>query len=324
MAVPRDVRESLEKAGVKFDNQGNIIEDENETFIEINEDEVEEDDEVLDNSDEDEDDDNTDDSDDGDSEEDDEDDDEDEVEEEQEEEPEPKPKKRKQKAEKAEDDDLPKLTPKKAKKEESDPDEAISEIRKNLKTLIEKGEALKSNKKEDDGDDPHVLLSELRREAEEFRRMRFKAFADGVKARVNQNSYGAQFDDIINSAQWEEFLSKKAYGSKIGDLYRAAIQSQDTDSVVFFFDDFASKYLTRPSKEDKSVTKQDDLDDLAVPDKTKTSGKPKKRSKWDFEEADYSTKLDEAERGIITREEFIKFSDAFESALSKGRVKPSR
>jgi len=38
--------------------------------------------------------------------------------------------------------------------------------------------------------------------------------------------------------------------------------------------------------------------------------------------ADYD--IERAERGIISREEFVKFNDEFELALSKGRVKPSR
>lgn len=339
MTVPRDVREALEKAGVKFDNQGNIIEDDNETFIEIeNEDDDEEDvedEEVLDDDQEEEEDEGDDDDEsdytDDDSE-DNEDDDEDEDEDDEEVEEQPKSKKRKPKTKKdkvdeSDDDELPKLTPKQLKKQEEDGDEAISEIRKNLKALLEKGRDIKSDNTDNDNDeiDARIALAELRREAEEFRKLRFQAFADNVKTRVNQSNYGAQFEDIINSTQWEEFLNKKAYGSRIGDLYRTAIQSQDANSVLFFFDDFASKYLQKPTKKKESVNKQkEDLDDLAVPDKTKTSGSPKKRKKWDFEEDDYITKLDEAERGIITREEFIKFSDAFESALSKGRVKPSR
>ena len=322
MAVPSDVRRTLEAAGVKFDENGNVIEDENEKFISVEDEDEDEDlEEIEDGEGDDDDTDNSDD--DADSEDDDEDDGEDEEEEDEEVEDEPKPKKRKPKAKKDEDDDLPKLTPKQIKEQKESGDEAILEIRKNLNKLLEKGENLK-NKEPAIEEDADTVLSELKREAEEYRRLRFQAFADNVKTRVNQSNYGARFDDIINSTQWEEFLNKKAYGSKIGDLYRTAIQSQDADSVVFFFDDFSSKYLTKSPKEKESVTKQDDLDDLAVPDKTKTSGNPKKRKKWDFEEADYSTKLAEAERGIITREQFVKFSDAFESALSKGRVKPSR
>ena len=324
MAVPKDVRKTLEEAGVKFDDQGNIIEDLNETFMELGEGNEEDDDDLDDQDDdleEDEGDDDDDESDDTDEDSDEGDDDSDE-----EEEPEPKKRKKKTKKDKTEDTDddgLPKLTPKQLQKQKSDDDDSMSEIRRNLKAILEKGNDLKSDDQDDD--DTQSALQDLRKEAEEFRKLRFQTFANNIRDRVKQSNYGVPFDDIINSTQWEEFLNKKAYGSRIGDLYRSAIQSQDSDSVLFFFDDFASKYLQRASKKEESVNKQkDDLDDLSVPDKTKTSGSPKKRRQYDYEEADYITKLDEAERGIITREDFVKFSDSFESALSKGRVKPSR
>lgn len=315
--IPRDVREQLEAAGVKFDDEGNIIEDETESFIEDDEeDDIEDEDDEIENDEDDE----------SEVEEEDEDEVDDDDEEEEEEEPQPRKKKKKPSAKAEETEDAPKLTPRQVVEKQKEDDLTIEAIRDNVKSLLEKYNFSPTDDDvvEDEGTEESVVLAELRKEVSDFRKMRYASFADTVKQKVSDKALGASFQDIINSSQWDEFLNTSAYGRKIGQMYQEAVRSQDTDAVLFFFDDFASRYLKRPVevKEEKSV-KQNDLDDLAVPDKTKTSTTPR-RKKYDFEEDDYAIKLDEAERGVITREQFVKFNDAFESALSKGRVKPSR
>lgn len=332
--IPNDVREALEAAGVKFDENGNIIEDDKETFITDDEEDQEDEDQEIDQddedqTDEDEDDDDQDDDQDDDSEDDeDESDDEDEDEDDEEETP-PlrKKKKSKTKAQEDEDDGI-RLTPRQVEQKKQEEELTIESIRSNMQALLEKynnNNSETNTQRETDNIDEHdSVIQELRKEVEDFRRLKYASFADTVKQKVSNKNLGVSFNDIIGSQQWDEFMASTAYGRKIGDMYRQAVAGQDTDAVLFFFDDFASRYLKPVNrKEDKSVTKQDDLDDLAVPDKTKTSKTPR-RKKYDFEEDDYAVKLDEAERGAISREEFVKFNDAFEAALSKGRVKPSR
>lgn len=331
--IPNDVREALEAAGVKFDENGNIIEDDKETFITDDEEDQEDEDQEIDQddedqTDEDEDDDDQDDDQDDDSEDDeDESDDEDEDEDDEEETP-PlrKKKKSKTKAQEDEDDGI-RLTPRQVEQKKQEEELTIESIRSNMQALLEKynnNSEPNTQRETDDIDEHDSVIQELRKEVEDFRRLKYASFADTVKQKVSNKNLGVSFNDIIGSQQWDEFMASTAYGRKIGDMYRQAVAGQDTDAVLFFFDDFASRYLKPVNrKEDKSVTKQDDLDDLAVPDKTKTSKTPR-RKKYDFEEDDYAVKLDEAERGAISREEFVKFNDAFEAALSKGRVKPSR
>lgn len=322
--IPKDVMEQLIQAGVKFDEDGNIIDDDNE-FIALSDDNDDvDDDEDLNQTDDQDDEDVSfeDDEDDGESGEDDQDEDDDE-------EDEPVHPKKRKKVSKDSDEDTsekPLLTPREVtppKTEDTNPD--LTELKKNIQALLEQYQNNSNNTNDDVdvNDDISATLAELRREAQEFRQLRAQTFADNVKKRVNENDYGADFSTIVQSKQWDEYLSSRAYGKKIADLYKQSILEHDADAVIFFFDDFASKYLKSSAKEEQSV-KQDDLDDLAVPDKTKANKAPKKRSKYDFEEEDYIRKLDEAERGRISREEFLAFEKKFELALSKGRVKPSR
>lgn len=328
--IPNDVREALEAAGVKFDENGNIIEDDKETFITDNEDDQVDEDQDIDQDDEDqeaEDDDDQDIDQDDDSENDEDESDDEDEDDEEETPPLRKKKKSKTKAEEDEGDGI-KLTPRQVEQKKQEEELTIESIRSNMQALLEKynnnAEADTQVKPDAVVDDHDSVIQELRKEVEDFRRLKYASFADTVKQKVANKNFGVSFNDIIGSQQWDEFLASSAYGRKISEMYREAVSSQDTDAVLFFFDDFASRYLKPVNrKEDKSVTKQDDLDDLAVPDKTKTSKTPR-RKKYDFEEDDYAVKLDEAERGAISREEFVKFNDAFEAALSKGRVKPSR
>lgn len=320
--IPKDLMEQLKASGVKFDENGNIIEDPDEKFIVDPEDD--EDDDDLDDQDDDLD---EDDDDEGDDEDDDEDADDDE---EEDEEPVRKKttrsRKKKEQDESNEDDEKPLLTPR-TPQQEKETDDDIAEIRKNINKLLAKSELAKDEDEDDEEEsDDLKLRNSLRTEIADVQRMKLQFFADNLKSRVNAMNLGADFKTIIESTQWEEYLQVKAYGKRIGDLYRDSIKAHDAEVAAFFFDDFASRYLApkKKAKEEVPPVKQKNLDDLAVPDRTKANKAPSKRSKYDFEENDYSKMLDKAERGVISRKEFVEFDDKFHTALEKGRVKPSR
>lgn len=290
--IPRDMRLQMEEVGIKFDEDGNIIE----------EDVISEEDIISDDDQNDDDDDQNDDQDDNDDDEDQDDDD--------------------------EDDDEP-LSLKLTKRHKSEPVKKESEdIIARLSELINKDKT--ELQKPELEDDPSIAA--LKREVAEFRRMRMKDFAKTVEKDVDNLSLGASFQDIIVSEEWGSYLDSKLLGSKVGNLYAEAIRENDGNAVVSFFKDFTDRYLSEingTKKVSNSVKKaakpksgKPNLDDLAVPNRSKSVRKPK-RSKYDFEENDYAKKLEDFERGKLTHAAFVKFENDFSKALTANRVKAS-
>lgn len=309
--IPNDVRKSLENSGVKFDQDGNIIEDD---FFDNQENDLE------DQQDDDLDDDNQQDDDDLDDEDDQQDNDDLEDDEDQQ-----------------DDDDLEDDTPKKKKKPSpswknnltpksniSNDSTETSEILKRIEAIQQQ---IQNNTQQDDDlddqqDDPNQkLLSKLQEEARNFEKMAMRRLASELSREVNRRfeKYGVNYNNVINSQEWDDFLNTKVYGESIGKRYQIAIKNQDIDTMVNVFDDFGDRYLKEKEKEKKEKKKS--LSDLAVPESSKAKRSVKRRAKYDFAQSDYSEKLNLMERGKITPEEFYSFEAKFEKAEREGRVK---
>lgn len=204
----------------------------------------------------------------------------------------------------------------------------MAQISENIKKLLAESKVSKAPLDDEDEADSAVL--KLQKEIEEFRKLKLQLFADNVRNNVKAKNYGATFDQIIGSQQWDDYLKSSAYGHKIATLYRNAIEEQNPEAVVYFFDDIASKYLKGKAKAETEAqrgsanikSKKESLDDLAVPSKSKATKSPRKR-KYDYEENDYADMLEKVERGKISYSTFTQFDSKFNKALSEGRVKPS-
>jgi hypothetical protein len=319
--LPADLLEEMIANGVKFDEDGEIIED--NSFLSGDEADTEEDqnEETSDESSED------------DSEEaSDEDDSDDDSEEADEDEPKVTKLARKVnlKKELADEEEVAepkiKLTPKVVKQDEETSSELFILRRElaELKALIaKKPEDKATDNKEDYG-------AALREEAARFKQMRLRQFANNVELSVNAKFPDTTFKEIIASAEWEEYQNSRVMGSRVGDLYIATVKSEEPEDVISFFDDFVDRFLPSKSKAKpvaaamKKVIKKEnkpDLKDLAVPDKAKAAVTKPTRSGFDFTASDYQKMLDKAERGQITLEDFTKFETKFLKAEKEGRVK---
>lgn len=318
--MPKDVKQSLIDSGVNFDEHGNMIdepiikpEDFEDDQVEDQTDEDQNDDED-DDQDEDEDQDQSqDDDDDGDDEDDDDDDEEDD----------PAPAKK------------PKLT-KKAIKKSLTPKETTPKIADDSSArILEKLESLQQEIKPNNGaPEPKPkaeatstaadeTIEALRKEANDFKKMRMQSLAQDLAREVDRRNAdrGVTYQEIIGSNEWVTYLSTKKFGSTLDKFYVEAIQNSDWNTMLDFFDDFSNKYLPDAEKpEEKKPSKK--LDDLAVPENSKSVKQTKRRSKYDFEADDYSKKLNEFERGKIDYAKFAEFEQKFDKALSAGRVKP--
>lgn len=312
--MPSDVRKSLEESGVKFDDQGNIIEDEfldnqfSEDEDELEDEEVEEDvEEEIEEVEEDLEDD------------DDDDEDEDELEEE-----EPEVKSKSKKKVKADPSGWS-LTPKEAV--------PAKEEKVDISAIMQKIEDLQSSIAQPapstDGQEPTPVLDnspesaaieELKAEAKRFKQMSMQRLAADLEREVNRrfSDRGVKYKDIINSVEWEQFLKKSMYGQPINKFYVTAIENSDWDTMVSVFDGFKENYF--PEKVEEKSAKKKKLEDLAVPQNSKTNRKPKRRSKYDFNASDYSNKLELMTRGKVTPQEFYDFEAKFEKAEKLGRV----
>jgi len=317
--IPTDVRKQLEDSGLSFDADGQIIEDsftsgfddtkkKKKPVVEVKEDEDEDEDITSSEND------NQDDEDDEDENKDENDEDEDED----------------------EDDEPPvrskktiSLTPRKKDEEDVSDDKITS---KTLKVMQEEMlERINSLAKDTEGklDEEAPSVKELRAEAQKFQKMRIQLFAKEVESDVNSLDLGAKFKDIITSQEWRDYLNSNILGTTIGTLYVDSVKENDSESVVGFFEDFTARFLpsvARSKKVSKTVkeavksTEKPSLDDLSVPNRSKTSNSPRKASKYDYKESDYGLMLDKAERGKITSKEFNEFDTKFNASLSKGRV----
>lgn len=318
--LPADLLEEMLANGVKFDEDGEIIEENSFLSGEEATDEDEEDEAVGEEG--------TDDDSEESSDEDDSEDDSDEADEE------PKVAKLARKVnlkkELADEEEVTepkiKLTPKVTKQTENENSELFTLRRElaELKALIAKKP---EEKTAENGED---LGASLREEAARFRQMRLRQFANNVELSVNAKFPDTTFKEIISSAEWEDYQNSRVMGSRVGDLYIATVKSEEPEDVLSFFDDFVDRYLPSKAKAKpvaaamKKVMKKEtkpDLKDLAVPDNAKAAVSKSKRAGFDFTASDYQTMLDKAERGQITLEEFTKFETKFLKAEKEGRVK---
>lgn len=343
MVIPKDIRDALEADGVEFDEFGNPIEKDDwfASLTNLEEDDSQDDDQDTDDQDDQDDDDEDRVDDDQDDDQDDDEDDEDE-----DDEPEPKrvvkktQKKTKPEPEEDDDEDAPSgltLTPKvkKAVEEEPKRNNSSDVLDKQQEILNRLNEISNRNRQSDQGDENEedelaAIRKTLEDEVAHYKRLRLQDFANSVEDSVNRLSLGATFKDIIQSEEWNQYLSTKIMGAKIGDLYLEAIRSSSKDDVISIFNDFAARYVpsvskhknvtVKPKKKDVEDTK-DKLEDLVVPDRTKSNKQPPKKSRYDFVDTDYQDMLDKAERGRITVEEFAAFEDKFTKAERTGRVK---
>lgn len=323
--LPKDVRDSLENSGVEFDEHGNIIESK---FINTDE-EDDEDQDDQDNQDVDDQDDDQGDDQDGQDDDDQDDDDDDDENEDDEDEDEPQSRQLK----------LTKIRERR-QSEERVSTKKFEDTQARILAEIEAMKTSRKSKKDDDDDDeadddgiPPQLragLKELEKEAKAFKRQRLKDLARTVEREVNELNLGAKFSDITSSEEWADYLNSRVYGTKVEDLYRAAVQESNSDDIVEFFSDFTERYLPKVqtsrkvSKTVKTAIKTKStkapLDDLAVPAKSAAKSKPR-RTKFDFKDTDYAQALEQFERGRMSHEKFLEFEGKFETALSKGRVK---
>ena len=219
-----------------------------------------------------------------------------------------------------------KLTP---RKQDNDSDDSeVAELRRKLAELEAK---IKAPVQSDDEEDETALASTLRKEVSQFRKMRMKEFATTVEATIDTMYPETSFKEIISSNEWQEYQNSRVMGARVGDLYLTTIKSEDKDDVVSFFSDFVDRYLPSLSKAKpvaaamkKTLKPQKDkpnLSDMAIPEKAKASTTKSKRVGFDFTTSDYQMMLEKAERGQITLEEFTKFEDKFLKADKAGRVK---
>lgn len=319
--LPPDVVAELKASGVKFDDDGNIIEEEfltddnesdgaqdddaDEDAADATEADDEDADEADDEADEDEDD--ADDEDD-----------------------EPV----KTKAPKSSKKQHLKLTRKKT--ESSSQNDEIEELKRQNRKLEARIDALtKSSKYDTDADDdaPEALIQ---KEAMRFKHMRLQEFRRSVVKTINDLELGGTFDDIISSEEWAQYLNSKIFGVKVGDMLKSAIEETNLDDVVSVYTDFTSRYLPQMSKV-KPASKQvkkllpkngnERLKDLATPERTTADRKgavqSSRKSTFLYTEADYEAMLSKAERGLISHDDFVKFETKFEAARKAGRVKLS-
>jgi hypothetical protein len=304
--LPQDVIDELKAAGVKFDENGNIIDEV------ITPDEDIQDDSQTDSGESDQED--------TDSEADDEaDEDDDEVEEE--------------------------VSPVKTKAIKADLAEKRMKLTRRADPIDENNAELLALRKEkkDLEDQLAALLKDneetpedaIKKEAMKFKHLRLREFKNSVSRSVDDLDLGANFNDIISSEEWPTYLNTKMFGSKVSDMLRNAIEESNLDDVISFYTDFANRYLPTlaktkvPSAPVKKLIKKanaESLSDLATPNKTqvdrKTSVDPSRKT-FLYNESDYEVMLTKAERGQLPYDDFVKFETKFDAARRAGRVKSS-
>lgn len=303
--LPQDVIDELKAAGVKFDENGNIIDE----VITPDEDTQEDDQDSSEQSD----------SEDDDSEVGETTDEDEEVEEEVE------PVQKKSKAIKSElAEKRIKLTRREEPVEEDQAE--LLTLRKEKKDLEDQLAALikDSDEKPEDA---------IKKEAMKFKHLRLREFKNSVSRSVDDLDLGANFNDIISSEEWPQYLNTRMFGAKVSDMLRNAIEESNLDDVISFYTDFANRFLPTlaktkvPSAPVKRLVKKsstEDLRDLATPNKTQVDRKSSvdpSRKTYLYNETDYEVMLSKAERGQMPYDDFVKFETKFEAARKAGRIK---
>lgn len=224
----------------------------------------------------------------------------------------------------------------KLKQSKESDSEQIARLQRSQEELLERVKALseaKTYSKAEDTTEDEDDLASLRAEAARFRKMRVEAFAKDVEREVNSLALGAEFKEIITSDEWQNYLNSSVLGTVVGTMYIESVKSNDEKTVIDFFKDFSNRYIPSiqnskklsPAAARTAVATNKDkpsLDDLAVPNRSKTTTPPRSK-KYDYEEDDYIKQLTLAERGKISHQQFNEFDDKFNKALAQGRVKPS-
>ena len=315
--LPQDIVDELKASGVKFDENGNIIEDK---LIETNDDD--QDDDQQDTDDQEDNDDSSDDEDDDSDEGSDNDETSDDGEDDTNDDDESKSKSKSKKSVKTSIS----LTKRKVG---GDGKDTIENLRREKAELESRLEALLK-------DDEAKPEDSIKKEALRFKHMRMQEFKNSVVRSVNDLSLGASFQEIIASEEWQSYLGTKVFGVKVSDMLKNAIEETSLDDVVSFYSDFVNRYVpsvakVKPSsKTAKKLINSDrskKLADLATPDRTvadkKAVTKNSSRNTFIYNETDYETMLGKAERGQISYEDFVKFEAKFDAAKKAGRVKMS-
>lgn len=143
-------------------------------------------------------------------------------------------------------------------------------------------------------------------------------FVEAVK-----NSVPNFYDATPDNADWQTYLNQEipfSGGMKMRDALANAHKSRDLATVKSIFNEFANKHKKsdEPQNAEQSEAKKTSLADFATPDKTavnKSVGK-----KYKYRESDYQHKFKAMKEGLISKEEFIAFDNAFSEAYMKGLV----
>lgn len=326
--IPEDVRKELEESGAVFDKDGNLVED---NFfksimksVETENDEEESDENETDQDDQEEQSEDTSEQEDA-SDQSDADEEDDKDEEDQEEKVEKEVTKAKPKlTDKKETLNKKKLTPASDKKENNTEVEDLKRKIEELRTMLETNNTSKLDKSQtkpqsDNNFQENELFRKLEQEREEFQKFRMQQLASQLQNEVDKrfSDAGVTFKEVIASEEWSDFLNTRKYGNPVKNYYQQAIANNDWDSMVGFFDEFKVLYLN----DDKVTEEKPKLDDLVVPEKSKTVKKPPRKTKFDFTTDDYIEMANKLERGRISIVEFNKFEEAYDKADKQGRVK---
>jgi hypothetical protein len=182
-------------------------------------------------------------------------------------------------------------------------------------------------------DDEEKPEDAIKKEAMRFKHMRLQEFKNSVVRSVNELDLGGSFQDIIASEEWSTYLNTKVFGVKVSDMLKNSIEETKLDDVVSFYADFTDRYLPSvaktksPSKTAKTMLSKSraNLADLATPKRAEVDKRAgdNKRSGFLYTETDYGDTLSKAERGLISFDDFVKFEAKFNAAKKAGKVKLS-
>lgn len=189
-----------------------------------------------------------------------------------------------------------------------DSNEMYGDIKPILKTFAK---PLINRIKELEAQQGHVKQRVIQREESDF--------IDKVRAEVpNFNEASSE------NVKWQAFLSQNipfTGGLTMRDALTKAHESRDIQTIKSIFNQFelTNKPIEPSTKteESKPETKKG-LEEFATPDKTAVNQKVGK--KYKFRQSDYMRKSAEMKAGLISKEEFMAFDEAFSKAESAGLV----
>lgn len=234
-------------------------------------------------------------------------------------EPQEEPEEEVENQEEPEEEEL-ELTPKEVKEPQEDPSEITKKILDKLESISQPAPREDTTPKEPvqeaDGDrrirelEERLAAYENKNEA-----INREAFISDVKDRVKTDLFPKHsFEEIVNSQQFDEYLGRTVFGVSKRTLLKRAMDERDRGATFEIFEDFKN------SRSPKKDTTKGSLSDLAVPEKSGTKSAPKRRSKFDFKQSDFQSKLRQFERGKLNQKDFNEFTEKFNKALDEDRV----